>query len=373
MSLPSRRFRTPALVSEAWSEMMSLPVRSVITGLIVAAVCGVALATTGQTVQAEAQVLSRIDEVGTRLVVLTDVDGQAGILSRSVERVSHLSDVEWVVGVGYASDVSVVGLPAGNRVPMRSVHGTLPDDVVTGYGEWPPGTGLAGVDALAVLGLEHPAGGLVRADSGELIAIVGWLTASGPLSFLRDVVAVAPAGGDGGEKLRATYILAEDASKVDALSDAALAVLEADRPQSVRVDTSETLGQIRAALQGDLGQFSRRLVILILGVGLVLVALSTYGSITARKRDFGRRRAVGARRADIAVIVTAATIMAATVGALVGSTVGSILVWRWTSAPPDLSFTIAIAYLAIASAAAAAIPPALVAAYRDPLKVLRVP
>ena len=47
--------------------------------------------------------------------------------------------------------------------------------------------------------------------------------------------------------------------------------------------------------------------------------------------------------------------------------------WRWTDTPPDIPFSIAIATLAILTATLAAIPPALIATYRDPVRILRVP
>jgi putative ABC transport system permease protein len=50
----------------AWSQRLS----TTITTLVVAAVCGVILATTGQSAAAEQRVLSRIDEVGTRTLLV---------------------------------------------------------------------------------------------------------------------------------------------------------------------------------------------------------------------------------------------------------------------------------------------------------------
>ncbi len=105
----------------------SQPVSSVVTGLIVGAVCGVILSTTGQTVQAEQQVLSRIDEAGTRSVTITDTNGAAGIRPDAVSRISRISGVEWVIGLGPAQDVRAAGIPAGNpdrgAGPLRAPTG----------------------------------------------------------------------------------------------------------------------------------------------------------------------------------------------------------------------------------------------------------
>ncbi|GBE21829.1 hypothetical protein BMS3Bbin01_01181 [bacterium BMS3Bbin01] len=49
------------------------------------------------------------------------------------------------------------------------------------------------------------------------------------------------------------------------------------------------------------------------------------------------------------------------------------MIWQLTATVPDAGFTVAIAVLAVLAAAIAAIPPAMVAAWRDPVSILRVP
>ena len=157
------------------------------------------------------------------------------------------------------------------------------------------------------------------------------------------------------------------------LTDAALAVLDPADPTSVGIETSEDLALVRAAVQGELGRFGRQLVTLVLGVGLVLVGLNIYGAVTTRRRDFGRRRALGATRTAIVGLVTLQTLVVATIGAALGSAIGMVIIQRWTATTPDPAFTTAIATLAVLAAAVAALPPAILAAYRDPVRVLRVP
>jgi putative ABC transport system permease protein len=78
-------------------------VASTITVIIVAAVCGVILSTTGQTIQAEQAVLARIDDAGTRSIVVSDTEGRAQITPDAVTRIAGLSGVEWVIGLGPAT------------------------------------------------------------------------------------------------------------------------------------------------------------------------------------------------------------------------------------------------------------------------------
>jgi len=105
----------------------------------------------------------------------------------------------------------------------------------------------------------------------------------------------------------------------------------------------------------------------------ILVWLNVYGSITTARRDCGRRRALGASRPDIITLVAVQTVTIAIGGTVAGSIAGGGIIWRLTSAPPELAFTVAIAVLATLTAGIAAVLPAMVAAWRDPVSILRVP
>jgi putative ABC transport system permease protein len=169
------------------------------------------------------------------------------------------------------------------------------------------------------------------------------------------------------------HILAASPEAVATLTPAVAAVLGARDPTGVRFETSEILAQLRAAVAGELGRFGRNLVLATLAVSLILTALVVYGSVTLRRQDFGRRRALGAGRTTITGLVAVQYAVVALIGAAVGSAAGTFLVYRLTGGYPNLEFTVAIATLAVLATIAAAIPPALVAAYRDPVRVLRVP
>ncbi|MGH8875343.1 MAG: FtsX-like permease family protein, partial [Acidimicrobiia bacterium] len=78
-------------------------------------------------------------------------------------------------------------------------------------------------------------------------------------------------------------------------------------------------------------------------------------------------------RLTVVALVVLQTLRAAVPGAAAGTSLGVGLVWRWAGSPPGWEFISAVGVLAILAASAAALPPALVAAYRDPIRVLRVP
>ncbi len=373
MSLPSDpRMGMRAVVSEAWRVAVSTPVASVMLAVVVAAAVGSILATTGQTVRAEQDVLAKIDEAGTRLIVATDTDGSARIPPDAVAQIAALSKVEWVFGVGFARDGSNAAIGAGGLpAAVRTMWGDLPD-VIDVNGRLPhPGEALTGTIAAETLGLALPVGGI---DTGDTqISVVGGFVAHDPLDGLNTSLLAAPENHSNTETLRTVYVLAQVPDDVAALADAVAAVLGADDPFAVSLTTSETLADVRAAVAGELGRFSRSLIAAVLAAGLILIALIVYTSVTARRQDFGRRRALGARRGTITGLVVTQTLIVTTIGIAIGAAAGTALTFRWTTEPPDHTFVAAIAVLTLLAAGIAATPPAVIAAWRDPVHVLRVP
>lgn len=82
---------------------------------------------------------------------------------------------------------------------------------------------------------------------------------------------------------------------------------------------------------------------LVLGVGVAIVTVTMLGAVSSRRRDFGRRRALGASRSSLITLVLIHTAVAAVTG------------------------------LCVLVALLGALIPALAAAYRDPMRILRVP
>lgn len=357
------------LFGEAIRSAAAQPVSSVVTVLIVAGVCAAILSTTGQTVQAEQQVLSRIDEAGTRSITIADTTGTAGLLPSAVDRISRVQGVEWVIGLGPATDVRPAGNPEGNPAAIRAIHGSLPEQINTDGRDPAPGQALVGPIAQTTLGLQAPVGGVVGEQ--DEIAIVGSFQAEDPLEFLNRGLITRPDPETA--VLRSIHILVESSALVGGVANSALTLVAPEDPTAVAIETSETLAQVRAAVQGELGRFGRNLVSLVLATGLVLTGLNVYGAVGSRRRDFGRRRALGASRPAIVTLVALQTAFSALVGALLGAVVSAVALIQIIGQPPDIRFTAAVTILAILVAVLAAIPPAILAAFLDPIRVLRVP
>lgn len=359
------------LTTESLRIARSQPVASTATALLVAAACVATILTTGRAVAGEREVLARIDDAGTRLITIVDSRGDAGLHPDALRRIRALSGVEWVLGLGPAADVRSIPVEAGTPVTLYPVHGELPPPLATTT--WPraPGTALAGTEALQRLGLDTPAGGVRTRQPGPDVAIVGWHLPAAPLDDLADALLAAADPSD--TAVRSLRILAATPQQAGAVAQAAAAVLGAQDPTSLSVETAGQLVAVRDAVQSEFGRFSRQLLAIVLGSSLVLVGVTVYSGVTSTRRDFGRRRALGASRPEVVVLVLLQTTTVAVVGAITGALIGSATFRVWTGALPPLDFVANLAYLAILTAATAALIPALVAAWRDPVRVLRVP
>ena len=355
-------------VATAWAQRLS----TVIAALVVAAVCGVILATTGQAAAAEQRVLSRIDDAGTRLIVVEDSGGAAGISASSVDAVSRLGGVRWALGIRPVTDVrnAVLGR-AGQPVPSHVVHGRLPEEIKL-QGRVPePGQALVSADGQRLLGLEHAAGGVI--GSGIDAPVVGAFDARAPLDRLEGTTLIRAREDADGEVLRALFVMADDVDSVESLAAAVRLTISADEPGQVQVRTPQTVLDLRTVVAGELGRSGRQLMLLVLGVGLALVATTMFGAVSARRREFGRRRALGASRSAVVLIVAVHGLVAAALGAAAGTAAGLVAVHRVAGSLPSAGFTIGVALLSVLVAFVACLPPALLAAYRDPVRILRVP
>ncbi|MCI0545584.1 MAG: ABC transporter permease [Actinobacteria bacterium] len=372
MSSPSEpNLRGWNLFTEASRIALALPVTSGVTVLIVASVCGLILATTGQTARTEADVLGRIDQAGTRLISIIDDQGTAGLSPAAVERIGRLSTVEWVIGLGYATDArnTAVG-HGGTPAPVRHWWGDLPDEVVINGRQPQSGEALVGDEAQKILGFELPVGSVDIGD--HQLAVVGGFASTEALGFLSTGL-LAKLEDMGGARLRSIHVLATSPANVEPLTFAVMELLGVGDRTSVRFETSQTLADVRAAVAGELGRYSRVLVLVALGVGLILVAMVVYVSVTLRRQDFGRRRALGATRAAIISLIALQNALIGLGGVALGVLVGGVVVWRLTNDPPDIRFVAAVTVLTVLTVAGAAIPPAMIAAHRDPVRALRVP
>ncbi|MCC7128618.1 MAG: lipoprotein ABC transporter permease [Microbacteriaceae bacterium] len=362
-----------AIVREALASARSQPVASVVSIVMVAGMCATVLLTTGRTVGAEQAVLGSIDSAGTRSIVVR-ADAEAGLTTDVLDRLSHLDGIQWVGAFGAARDVQNAVFPDGTRVPVRLAWG---DDLKTlGIGELPVAdhSALASTLALQQLGMPDRVGGVISM-TGDQYAVVGSIQVPDYLRFLEPLVVVpqsrtadaAPA------PVSVLVVIAARPDLVAPVSRAVQSLLAVDDVTKIKLSTSQSLAQLRALVQGQLGSFGRNLVIVIFALTAILVAAILYGLVMLRRKDFGRRRALGASQGLIVALLLSQMAMLSVIGAVLGSIAAAIGLAATGDPLPGWEFFVAVGILAIVTGLIAALVPAVAAARRDPLKELRVP
>lgn len=218
------------LIGEAVRSAISQPVVSAVGALIIGGVCAAILFTTGQTVAAEQEVLARIDEAGTRSIVITDATGGSGLTPSAVSRIEQIDGVEWAIGFGPATDVRAVGNPGGQPAAVRRLYGELPPQLGAYTANLSAEEALVGVLAQKTLGMLAPYGGVA---GNTTLVVVGGFSATDPLQFLNSSLV---AGADETGNLRSIHILVTEPRLVVPVSQAALSVLAAEDPTGIAVE-----------------------------------------------------------------------------------------------------------------------------------------
>lgn len=361
-----------AVLREAVASARSQPVASVVTVVMVAGMILAVMLTTGRTVGAEQQVLSSIDSAGTRSITVR-AEAQAGVTASVLDRIAGIEGIEWAAGFSAAADATNAAMPDGTRVPVRLAYSDqfgrigIPDEpAVSGRLAW-------GSDAaLEQLGMPDRSGGITLTN-GSSYGIAGAVDTPDFLRGFEPLVLVPQTDVEGDEPISVVVVIADTPELVVPVSNAVVSVLAADDPTKVSVQTSEALAQLRGVIQSQLGSFSRGLVMALLALTGLLVAMLLYGLVMMRRKDFGRRRALGATRALIVGLIVAQTGILALVGVLIGTIASAIALFATHDPWPGAAFTLALGVLTVVTALVAALIPAVVASRREPIRELRVP
>lgn len=111
----------------------------------------------------------------------------------------------------------------------------------------------------------------------------------------------------------------------------------------------------------------------IFSVTALLVAAILFGLVMLRRKDFGRRRALGASQGLIVSLILTQVGTLSLLGASIGTAVATVAIVAGGDPMPGPDFVVAINVLAVGVGVIAAVIPAAAAARRDPLVELRVP
>lgn len=364
--------RFGALSREAVASAWSQPVASIVTVLMVAGMIVAVMLTTGRTVGAEQEVLESIDSAGTRSIVVRAETG-AGLTADVLDRIAGVEGIEWSAAFSSAIDATNTAVPDGTRTPVRLIYGTDLERLgIPAHSPIPGGLAYASTEALEQLGLPDSAGSITTTD-GTTYGISGKIDTPDFVTAFEPLVVVPQPEALGTEPVNVLIVIALRPDLVAPVAAAVRSVLAVDDPTKVTVQTSEALAQLRGLIEGQLGSFARGLVLVMLALTGTLVAVILYGLVMMRRKDFGRRRALGATRAVIISLLLIQTALLALTGVVFGSAIAAIILLASSDPLPGLDFFSAVGILAVTTALLAALAPAIAASRREPIKELRVP
>lgn len=355
----------------AWAQRVPTIIAMVLMGGMTAAV----LLTAGRASAAENQVLASIDAIGSRAITIR-AEPSAGLDYSVVERLRTVGGVEWVGAFGQAIDVSNGGSGSDVAVASRALVST---------GLEPLGIANPAVDdvafaspsALDALGLPDAAGYLSAAD-GFGYDLAG---AFQPPAFLQPLEPLVIVPRELSQTLATmrpgevalVIVVAREPQLVTAVAGASRELLAPVDPAGVAVTEASDIARLRALVQGQLGGFSRGLTLTLTGVLAVLVGTLQFGLVMIRRKDFGRRRALGATRGLIVGLIAAQTMLIACAASVIGAAVALTVLVVGREPVPPADFVVATMILTVAASGLGALAPGIVASRRDPLAELRVP
>lgn len=362
------------LLREALATTWANKVPTALLCLIVAAMCIMTISTVGRTAAAEAQVADRINSAGARELVLTDKRGADLIGPTLIAMASRLSVTDRAVGIKSPVDVNNTAIGAGgDPVPAWPIVGDIDAVAHLDSGRLPgPGEALVSSTALKKLGLQQPIGSATLADASVPIdyAIVGSFTPREPFTDLSEGLIF---GAPEGSTATHLHLVLKDAAQAANAQRAVLGLFgQLPDAESITVRSPLALAQLQDEIVGDLGSFGRSLLYGSLGIGALLVGIVVFADILVRRKDLGRRRALGATRANIIWLMLLRTLIPAILGGVLGMIAGMVLAAQAGALPP-LEFCVGIVVLALVAAGASSLVPATYAAHADPVKVLRTP
>jgi putative ABC transport system permease protein len=359
------------VLREALATSRSQPVISAISFVLMAAMVTAVMLTTGKAVGSQEAVLSSVDAVTSRSIVVR-AEPSAGLNAAALDRIDMIDGVSWAVGFGPATDASNVRIAGGPKVPVRLAYASsfaslgIPRTIPL------PGRSLyASRQAADQMGAVQDAVG-VATTGGREYSLVGVLKMPRNLRFL-EPLAIVPSEPDRAAGLSVMVVVVNSPTMANAVARAVASSLGETDASKVTIESSQELAQLRKDVDRQLSRFGRNLVIAILGITSSLIAVMLYSLVLLRRKDFGRRRALGASRGFIVLMLLAQTGYAAVASTIAGLGVSAVILAIGGDPLPTPSFCLALGVLTVSTALAATALPAAAAANRDPIRELRVP
>lgn len=373
--------RSVRLAREAVVAGLAQPVSTAMITVVACVSVLVPMVTAGQTDAIERSVTASLEHPANRTLSISRRSGEP-FAPKTLDRLRRILDIDTVYGFGVVTDYANASYPDSSdttaKIAIIPVFGDVEFLVDIGEGRLPRAReAVVPVDRLRAIGLSDPVGALVargtgfrlRTDPRGAIAVVGTMTLKNGTPLSEGVGLV---GADATDQL-VRIVVVTDTFRSAARLEPDLPTLIGVTPGDLEVASSTEFRQSIEVLAGQISGYSRTLTLVSVAIGAVFVALIVYSTLQSRRRDLGRRRALGASKGTVVALVAVQSAFASLPGCIGGALGGTYVVYRLTGFAPSAEFAINVALLGVISAIAASIPPAVVAANRDPVAALRVP
>lgn len=342
-------------------------VSSLIVFVLCAAMCLSTLLTLGQSTLAQAALEKELQTPRARTITIARTGDTPTFEPRAVQALTTFSDLSLVVGVSSAKDTYNGLFGRGSQaIPLRSYHGQWEEAITLTHGRLPgEGEVIIPRDLAHKAGFEHDFGYLVDREGREY-PVVGSFTSRG----LAPGIADTALGISSEAPIDKIHVLARDTQSLGRLATRISTTILEPPYENARLEMPPDVRALTAKIRTQFGDYSSRLLLLILSLGALLITATTFGQVISQAEDLGRRRVLGASRPWLLTFVIGSVTLPATIGAIIGCA-GGLLYSYFRNGIPDASFSAALLILTVMTAASAAILPGLYAAWRDPILVLR--
>ncbi len=348
----------------------SRPLLSVLL-IVISAVCaGILILGVGAASTTEQRVRGTLEAPSQRIAIVTDPGQDIGINPTAADLIANTTGFDWVIVVGELLDTSVPAQP-DNPIPTRPYTGQLPAPINLLSGRLPqPGEAVVPESLASASGIDGPWGQL---DLGPALSapIVGIVHDAPDTPIIGSVALVAAKPED----LDPSRILAQVSSSAELPNSIPLlrSAANADRADDLEVATTDADTRIRLDLASELADNRRRIGRATLGIAALLSFVTAVVLVSAHQRRFGLQRALGASRPAIVGSITAFAVTSSAIGAGIGAAASRIAAGLSDLDPAEPRFTAASITAVGIAATIGAVPPAIVAAFKDPVSVLRSP
>lgn len=359
---------TRSLRAVAWESIQTASAMRVVSALVLVLAMSVpaaVLGISGRNIEAQGAILARVDEAGARILTVVSSADEGGIPATAVDRIAALGGVSWAMGLGPVVDVRN-RRPTGEPTPARAFYAARAPVAFSAPSEM--SGAFVSTASAARLGL---GGAYSILDPGATL-VVGWFSAADPLDDALEPFVLVPGDAEA-LVLERIIVTVDDVGWVELVAASLPSMIGTAAAEAATVERSLALLEARDAVRNEVALRDRALIAAMLVASMLLACVVVFAGTVSSRRDFGRRRALGATRAQLTLLVMLSTLWPSLLGAGLGTAFGSVYLASAIGRSPDPDFPVAVGVLTVLSLVVASAIPAAVAATRDPLRVLRVP